>query len=94
MQLAAGRRFWILALVDQTGGEFDADGLDRGSVLEDERDGRLARRVSQEGDDRDGVDSALRGRLARGHLPHAVFAVLVGPVNLSQLEPLGGATRS
>lgn len=66
-----------LALVDQAGGEFDADGFDRRSVLEDDQSGRGLGRVAQDGRNGNGVDAGFAAGFAGGGFPDAVAAGLL-----------------
>ena len=79
-QLAHGRLLRRLALVDQAGGELDADGVDGRPVLQHDHGGRgfCPRGVAQNGRNGDGVDAAAASGFACGGFPGAVFAGLVG----------------
>jgi len=65
-----------LALVDQAGREFDAEGFDRRAVLHDDHGADGFARVLENRHDGDGVDARGLAGLARGGFPDALLAVL------------------
>jgi len=76
LQLPHGRLLGRLALVDQARGEFDADGFDGRTVLQDYHGGERARGVPDDGRDGDSVNAGRFASFARGGLPDAFPARL------------------
>ena len=64
------------ALVDQTGRELDAEGLDGWAVLHDDHSADGFARVLENRHDGDGVDARGLPGLARGGFPDALLAIL------------------
>jgi hypothetical protein len=65
-----------LALVDQAGGELDAEGFNGWAVLHDDHGADGLAGVLENGHDGDGVDACGLASLACGGFPDALFAVL------------------
>ena len=65
-----------LAFVDQTGGELDAEGLDRRTVLHDDHGAHGLAGVLEDWHDGDGIDAGGLAGFACGGFPDALLAVL------------------
>ena len=86
-QLPHSRLLGRLALVDQAGGELDAEGLDGWAVLHDDHSADGFARVLENRHDGDGVDARGLAGLARGGFPDALLAVLqTGVGNVSGMS--------
>lgn len=75
-ELSHSRLLRRLALVDQAGGELDAEGLDGRAVLHDDHGADGFAGVLENRHDGDGVDAGGLAGFASGGFPDAILAVL------------------